>query len=496
VNDDLTLLREYSRHDSEDAFAALVNRHVNMVYSVALRQVQDAPLAEEITQAVFIILARKAGSLGDKTILPGWLCRTARYAGANALKMQIRRQRREQEAHMQSMLNETATDTGETWVHIAPLLDAAMDKLGKKDHDAVVLRFFENRNFRDVGAALGASEDAAKMRVNRALEKLRKFFGKRGVVSTTAVIAGAMSANSVQVAPATLAQSASAMAIAKGAATSTSTLTLIKGALKLMAWTKAKTVIVASTVVLLTAGTTTMAVKKIDAYERYRDSWLTPNLDSGVVDQSYPQVRILPTKFPRQQKLSENNEATKWGGLGMPVSVMMWVAYEWPPARVVFTAPEPIGRFDFIASLSNGSYEALQRELKKQFGLVGRLETRDTDVLVLKVRTPNAPGLKPPIIGSQNDWSGLGQYVCDDRPLSADAPPFVGLQRVLEEYFNKPVVDETGLTNHFSIDLKWRERGPRDPNHEELKKAMLDQLGLELVPANMAVQMLVVTKEK
>ena len=134
---------------------------------------------------------------------------------------------------MQSMLNEPATDTAETWTHIAPLLDAAMEKLGKKDHDAVVLRFFENRNFRDVGAVLGASEDAAKMRVSRALEKLRKFFGKRGVVSTAAIIAGAMAANSVQAAPATLAKSASAAAIAKGAAASTSTLTLIKGALNL-----------------------------------------------------------------------------------------------------------------------------------------------------------------------------------------------------------------------------------------------------------------------
>ena len=195
MNDDLTLLREYARRNSEAAFAALVSRHVNLVYSVALRQVRDPHLAEEITQAVFIILARKADSLGDKTILPGWLCRTARYASANALTIQRRRQHREQEAYMQSILTGGSDASSpqmqeETWHQIAPLLDGAMEQLGRKDHDALVLRFFENKNFAEVGAALGASEDAAKMRVNRALEKLRKFFTKRGVSSTAAILPG------------------------------------------------------------------------------------------------------------------------------------------------------------------------------------------------------------------------------------------------------------------------------------------------------------------
>src|ERR1017187_4421851 len=175
-NDDLILLRDYARNHAEAAFATLVARHVNLVYSVALRQVRDPLMPEEITQAVFIILARKADALGDQTILPGWLCRTARRASARALRTQRRRQQREQEAHMQSILNEPEA---ETWQQIAPLLDAAMEKLGQKDHDAVVLRFFQNKNFSEVGAALGASEDAAKMRVSRALEKLRKFFTKR-----------------------------------------------------------------------------------------------------------------------------------------------------------------------------------------------------------------------------------------------------------------------------------------------------------------------------
>src|SRR5580700_522425 len=230
MTDDMALLREYAQRNSEEAFAALVSRHVNLVYSVALRQVRDPHLAEEITQAVFIILARKAKSLGPKTILSGWLCRTARYASANALTIQRRRQHREQEAHMQSILNEAEPMHEETWNQIAPLLDGAMEQLGQIDHDALVLRFFENKTFAEVGATLGASEDAAKMRVNRALEKLRKFFTKRGVSSTTAIIAGTISAHSIQAAPVALEQSITAVAMAKGATASTSTLTLIKGA--------------------------------------------------------------------------------------------------------------------------------------------------------------------------------------------------------------------------------------------------------------------------
>ena len=245
MNDDLKLLGDFARDNSEAAFATLVSRHVNLVYSVALRSARDAHLAEEITQAVFIILARKADSLGDQTILPGWLCRTARYASANALTIQRRRQQREQEAYMESILNESANEPipEETWTHIAPLLDGALDKLGQKDHDALVLRFFENKNFAEVGAALGASEDAAKMRVQRALEKLRKIFTKRGIVSTTTILAGAISANAVQAAPVGLAKAATAIGIAKGASAGTATLFLVKGALKTMAWMKIKSAI-------------------------------------------------------------------------------------------------------------------------------------------------------------------------------------------------------------------------------------------------------------
>jgi RNA polymerase sigma factor (sigma-70 family) len=257
TNDDMELVRDYAASQSERAFATLVSRYVNLVYSSALRQVRDASLAEEITQAVFIILARKAGNLGANTILPSWLHRTAGFAAADALKARHRRTRREQEAYMQSLLNQPEN---KTWEQIAPLLDAAIAGLNEKDRHAIVLRFFQNKSLNEIGEMLGASEEAAKKRVNRALERMQKFFSRRGIDSTAATIGETISANSIQAAPVALAKSVTAVAIAKGAAASGSTLTLIKGALKIMAWTKAKTAIVAGIVMVLAAGTVTTLV--------------------------------------------------------------------------------------------------------------------------------------------------------------------------------------------------------------------------------------------
>ena len=271
--DDIELLREYAERDSEAAFAGIVARHLNQVYSVALRHAGNPHAAEEITQAVFVILATKARRLNRRVILSGWLYETARLTALTCIRSEIRRARRE-EAHMQSILNESESGSSrqsgaeaEVWTQIAPLLDAALAKLNETDRHAVVLRFFDGKSMKEVGVALGANEDAAKKRVSRALEKLRKIFTKRGVVSTTNIIAGAISANSIQAAPAALAKTVTAVALAKGAAASASTLTLIQGALKLMAWTKMKTVAVISIGILLATGTSMVVTKKIKNHQ-------------------------------------------------------------------------------------------------------------------------------------------------------------------------------------------------------------------------------------
>ena len=220
---DHDLLRQYARDGSQAAFATLVDRHINLVYSAARRQVNSPQLTEEVAQSVFIDLARHAPRFNPATPLVAWLHVVARRTAIDIIRREARRQARE---HHAAACGEPVASAMKpslpAWDVVEPLLDEAVDSLDTTDRAAILLRYFENKTLREVGVALGASEDAAQKRVSRAVEQLRTFFLRRGVTVTAAGLASDLSAHALHVAPAGLSTTISAatsLAAAASAAT-------------------------------------------------------------------------------------------------------------------------------------------------------------------------------------------------------------------------------------------------------------------------------------
>ncbi len=231
MSNDIELLREYAERRSDVAFATLVKRHINLVYSVALRKVHDIHLAEDVSQAVFVILARKAGSLSAKTILPGWLYLTTLYAASDVLKTEARRQRRETEGHMH-LCNDVSESEPE-WRQLSPVLDDALAGLREADRNALILRFFQNKTLSEVAKALGIEERAAQKRVARSLEKLREIFLKQGIALPAVAVSAALSAHAIHAAPSALIASINSTILS-----GTITVPSATRALELISWSK------------------------------------------------------------------------------------------------------------------------------------------------------------------------------------------------------------------------------------------------------------------
>lgn len=210
---DAALLRLYSDTRSDAAFATLVRRYVDLVYSTAVRCVAgDVHLARDVTQEVFLVVARRAAALASHSALEGWLYTTTRYEAAHAVRHEQRRRAREQKAQLMNELHEDSKPEPD-WQQLRPLLDDAMGVLSARDREAVVMRFFLHRSFRDISERLGLNEDAARRRVDRALDKLHQVLAQRGVASTATAIGGLLSTQAVGAAPAGLAELATRTAL-------------------------------------------------------------------------------------------------------------------------------------------------------------------------------------------------------------------------------------------------------------------------------------------
>jgi RNA polymerase sigma factor (sigma-70 family) len=222
---DSDLLRAYAENGCESAFAELVNRNVSLVYSVARRVVVDIHLAEDVTQTTFVALAREAPHLVGRTFLSSWLHRTASNSAAKLVRGEMRRRGREQEAYA---MQTTPSDSDSTWEEIAPVIDAGLNKLAEADRVAILLRFFEKKTAREIGAAFKLSEEAAQKRVARALERLRVILAGQGARLSVPTLAALITAQAVSGTPTGLATSVTVSALASGAAAGGVTFTTLK----------------------------------------------------------------------------------------------------------------------------------------------------------------------------------------------------------------------------------------------------------------------------
>jgi uncharacterized protein (TIGR03435 family) len=264
-----------------------------------------------------------------------------------------------------------------------------------------------------------------------------------------------------------------------------------------MAWTKMKSAIVIAAVALAGAGTATVTVKMV-SHHREESVWRRiTRCDLTQLESAPPAVSIRPTRFTREVSGAAASPG-KMIGIYQPFESLLARAYDTSRCRVLALTPLPQGDFDFITSVPQRPKEALQKMITQKFGITGRRETRETDVLLLTVKRHNAPGLKPTSSKDRNSLSSedVGHLNRTDGPIGF-------LIWDLEGYLQVPVIDRTGLAGRFDVDLTWDDEMKWDgtgrfyfSNPDGLKQAVLDQLGLDLVPSREPTEMLVVEKAK
>ena len=347
--DEAQLLTEYAATRSPDAFRGLVDRYVNIVYAAARRQVRDAELARDVTQAVFLVLAEKAGELDPGRPLSGWLLRVARYASANAIRARARRAHHEQRAAQMLSTNSDSRAGGE-WETLSPLLDEGMGRLRPRDRDVLLLRFFEQKTAREVAEAMGISEDAAEKRISRAVGKLRDFFQRRGVAISLVALTTTLAAHTAEAAPVGL-----TMSIASAASATTTTTTtafagsIAKGTVITMASAKTKSLLVASLALLLLGGGAVAVTKMVTSSKPHQVVIATP-AQPAVATKSLTGATV---------QFSQGTTVELLGISDAPTDDTRW----WSPDGTPITPPTPRPGGGLRGSSSQPSYQLLTRQI-------------------------------------------------------------------------------------------------------------------------------------
>jgi len=260
---DAQLLDRYTTSGDREALGELVRRHIDFVYSSARRQTHgDRHLAEDVVQVVFIILSQKARSIRRDSPLAGWLFNTTRYAALNAIKMEVRRRKHEQEAAAirQETMETAAPDEALVWEKISPELDRALAKLGQADREVVLLRYLKGMRLDEVAKTMGVTTAAAQKRVSRAIHKLRAELADCAPALSGGMLVTMLTNQAMQVAPAHLAAAVTEGTLGGAAAVTGSMGALVKGTLAMMTWTQIKLAASVASVVLLAAGTASTVV--------------------------------------------------------------------------------------------------------------------------------------------------------------------------------------------------------------------------------------------
>ncbi len=422
-----------------------------------------------------------------------WLFSTLQFTVKNLQRARRRRHFHELRAASQQDSNHIS-DSAPARNNLSDCLDTAVASLSSSNRAAILLRFYQNLPFDQMGRSLGISESAARKRTHRAVHALRQKLGVN--TDPDAIAIGA--AFGLQHSPAALTHTITSgvLAAKAGAAIPTTILTATKGTLFFMAATKTKIIAAVIIFAFLAVPGTLVAIhyaptlfadspttepaangapaeqpSKPPAAKQTGEPWQDENIGSDTVAHLPPEVRIVPTKFRNSSNTRVAGVAPgidKFVGIRIQVRDIAEVAYQSFNRRTIFVGPEPQDRYDFISTLPKDSSLALQKALAETLGFVAHHETRMTDVLLLKVKIPNAKGLRPPTNGPIFN----AQIDGDNDSISWDNQPLSRAPQLLEVFCKMPVIDETGLKANYSIQVKWNNLGDRDPNHSRAENSV------------------------